>query len=164
MKQLTINNLQFTKNQRGQSLFELLLAIGISALIIVVLVSLASSAIQNAVFSRNETLASRYAEAATEWLRGQRDNNTAAFFNNASSPPASWCLKDSTLGNSSWNDHSACGTGDKISGTPFIRQVDFSVTGSGKTIVTAGVSVSWTDSKGIHKVSSATKFSDWRQR
>ena len=80
---------------RGQSLFELVLAIGVSALVIVVLVSLVSNALQNSVFSRNQTLASRYAQSATEWLRGQRDNNIATFITNTAT--TTWCLKDEPL-------------------------------------------------------------------
>jgi type II secretory pathway pseudopilin PulG len=157
----------FFKFQKGQSLFELLLAIGISAMIIVVLVSLVSNALQNATFARNETLAARYAEAATEWLRGQRDNNITTFVSNAVSAPTSWCLRDENLTDSSWNRHAPCSTGasDRITGTPFYRQVDFMVnTVSGKRIYTADITVSWTDSNGQHRVKSTTKFSDWRER
>lgn len=155
----------FNKTESGQSLFELLLAIGISALIIVVLVSLVSNALQNSAFSRNETLAARYAESATEWLRGQRDNRIDIFVANAVNVPRSWCLRDASLTDASWNRHSACGASDKITGTEFYRQVDFSdTTVSGKRIYLADVTVSWTDSKGTHRVSSTTKFSDWRQR
>ena len=64
---------------KGQSMFELVIAIGVSALIIVILVSLVSSALQNAAFAKNETLAGKYAENATEWLRGQRDKSTDVF-------------------------------------------------------------------------------------
>ncbi len=156
---------QLWTNEKGQSLFELLLAIGISALIIVVLVSLVNNSLQNAAFSKNESLAGRYAEAATEWLRGQRDNRIDTFMTNSTTPPPSWCLKDESLTDASWNRHIACGSSDKITGTIFTRQVDFSVgTVSGKTIVTADIVVKWTDSKGTHKVTSSTKFSDWRQR
>lgn len=151
--------------QKGQSLFELLLAIGISALIIVVLVSLVSNALQNAAFSKNETLASRFAESATEWLRGQRDNNINTFISNTTTPPFSWCLKDENLTDSSWNKHAVCNPADKVGNTIFTRQVDFSSTiVSGKTIINADIQVYWTDSKGRHSVTSSTKFSDWRQR
>ena len=150
-------------NTRGQSLFELVLAIGVSALIIVVLVSLVSNALQNAAFAKNQTLAARYSQSATEWLRGQRDNNIDTFMTNVTTP--TWCLKDEPLTNASWNKVGACSTSDVISGTPLIRQVDFtvSVTG-GKTIVQAMVKVRWTDTKGTHDVNSSTNFSDWRQR
>ena len=151
--------------ERGQSLFELVLSVGISALIIVVLVSLVNNALQNAAFSRNETLASKYSQAATEWLRGQRDSRIDTFISNARSSPSSWCLRDVPLSDTSWNLHNACTSSQTITNTPFTRQVNFTVrTVSGKTIVNAEVRVAWTDSKGTHAVTSSTDFSDWRQR
>ena len=66
---------QMANLQKGQSLFEAVVALAISALIIVAVVALVASSIRNASFSRNVTLASRYAQQATEWLRGQRDAN-----------------------------------------------------------------------------------------
>ena len=153
------------KLNSGQSLFELVMAIGVSALIIVVLVSLVNNALQNATFSRNETVAARYAQAGTEWLRAQRDNRIDVFMTNATSAPRSWCLKDESLSDTSWNKHSSCGSGDTVGTTIFTRQVDFSTaTVSGKTIIIANVKVNWTDSKGTHNVNSATQYSDWRQR
>lgn len=153
---------------KGQSLFELLLAIGVSAIVIVVLVALVNNALQAAAYSRNQTLAGRHAESATEWLRTQRDTRIDTFLTNAGTPPSSWCLKDVSLSDSSWNQHSACSSTDYITGTPFVRQVDFSVDsnggGIGKTVVTATVEVMWSDSKGDHTVNSSTQFTDWRQR
>jgi hypothetical protein len=139
------------------------MAIGISAVIIIVIVSLVNNSVQNATFSKNQTLAARFAEAATEWLRGQRDNNIAIFMTNSQTP--SWCLVDANLSDTSWNRSGTCNSNDVVAGTTFIRQVNFSTSVSGgKTIIMATVFVSWTDSKGTHKVTSATNFSDWRQR
>jgi type II secretory pathway pseudopilin PulG len=160
---------------KGQSLFELVLAIGVSAIIIVVLVSLVNNAVQAAAFSKNQTLAARYAESATEWLRAQRDTNISTFLTNTSTAPVSWCLKDTPLIDTSWNEHTACATNDVVSGTIFTRQVDFTVSTipiptppaaavKNQTIVLATVSVSWSDAKGTHKITNATQFSDWRQR
>jgi hypothetical protein len=149
--------------ESGQSLFELLVAIGISALIIVVLVSLVSNALQNATFARNMTLSGRYAQEATEWLRTQRDVSTDTFITNVSSQiGVARCFN-----NLDWNGIGGCGT-STITGTQFIRQITFSskdtvVDGETKTIIEADIVVFWTDSKGYHETRSATDFSDWRQ-
>lgn len=154
-----------TNLQKGQSLFELVVAIGISALIIVVLVSLTSNALQNAAFAKNETLAGNYAQEATEWLRGQRDSDINTFETNVSASfNVARCFN--TL---DWNGIGPCGSGATITGTPFVRQITFIsknvvIGGITKTIVGAEVTVSWTDSKGLHDVTNATDFSDWRQR
>ncbi len=150
---------------KGQSLFELLIAIGISALIIVVLVSLVSSALQNAAFAKNQTLAGRYAQEATEWLRGQRDVSTNAFRANVASRPYEIPRCFNTL---NWVSIGPCGEGDTIDGQ-FTRQISFKtvnaeVDGVTKDIIQTDVVVSWTDSKGLHQITNATDFSDWRQR
>ena len=146
----------------GQSLFEVVIAIAISALIIVALVSLVSSAVRNATYAKNNTLATRYSQEATEWLRGQRDNDIDLFVTNAATPV--WCLKDL-----SWSQSTECGESDFISGTPFIRNAAFGigtiiVDGVNKTLIEADVIVFWEDSQGIHEVKSATNFTDWRER
>ncbi len=150
---------------KGQSLFELVIAIGISALIIVVLVSLVGNALQNAAFAKNGTLAGRFAQEATEWLRGQRDADTNLFVANVSSQPYDAARCFNTL---SWSAIGPCGEDDKLADF-FIRQITFKsvngvVGGVTKNIIEADITVSWTDSKGLHQVTNATDFSDWRQR
>jgi Tfp pilus assembly protein PilV len=143
---------------KGQSLFEAVVAIAISALIIVAVVSLVANAIRNSSFSKNKTLAARYAQEATEWLRGQRDSDFEAFSANALTPE--WCMNDLN-----WNQVGACGDGDFIRDTNFSREIDFSLnTVNGKNFIGADVVVYWIDSQGYHEVRSATNFADWRQR
>lgn len=145
---------------KGQSLFEVVVAIGISALIIVAVVSLVTNSIRNATFSKNKSLASKYAQDAIEWLRGQRDLNASTFQNN--SLITNWCLSDL-----SWAHSAKCDpTVDFIGDTIFIRDLTFSTPPdpSGKTITYATVTVSWVDSQGTHSVISATEFTDWRER
>lgn len=163
--------MKLTNNKyvRGQSLFELVLAIGVSAVIIVVLVSLVNNAVQSSVYSRNQTLAGRYAESATEWLRTQRDANITTFITKAVAATPTYCLVDDPLLDTSWLNR-ACGASDYIvTGgvtTVFKRQVTFPAPTvvSGKNIYTANLSVTWIDSKGTHTVNNSTQFTDWRQR
>lgn len=127
--------------EKGQSLFEVIIALAISAIVITALVSLVSNSIQNAAFARNKTLAANYAQEATECLRSQRDSSFDSFLANAAG---------------------ICSPGAI---TLFTRNIILtSSISSGKTIIEADVSVSWTDSKGDHEVKSVTNFSDWRQR
>ncbi len=143
---------------RGQSLFEVVVALAISALIIVALVALVSSAIRNATYSKNNSLAASFAQEATEWLRGERDNDANTFLANTQTPV--WCLPDLN-----WDIPGTCISENAIPGTPFIRQVSFAVSqAGGKTVIEANVTVSWQDSQGSHQVASATNFTDWRQR
>jgi len=145
-------------NNKGQSLFEVVVALAISAVIIIALVSLVSNSIRNAVFSKNSTQASLRAQEAIEWIRGERDNDTAVFLTNVQIP--TYCLVALN-----WNQTGSCQSDDLVTGTNFIREVNFSLsTISGKTLVQADVTISWTDSQGVHEVKNSTTFTDWRQR
>lgn len=150
-----------TNLEKGQSLFELVVAIAISALIIVAIVSLTTNSIQISNFSKNKALAATYAQQATEWLRGQRDGDPTTFFAKATTP--AWCLQNLVLTTPAANPSTDC-TG-KITGTIFNRWVTFTenVQG-GKMVVEADVVVSWTDSQGVHEVINATNLADLRQR
>lgn len=142
----------------GQSLFEVVVAVAISAFIIVGIVSLVSTSIKNSTFSKNKTVASQYAQEGTEWLRGQRDNNISTFTTNVLTP--TWCISDL-----SWTKQGSCGQSDNISNTPFYREADFTIDlVNGKNLIQANVKVSWNDSDGYHEVTNVTNFSDWRQR
>jgi type II secretory pathway pseudopilin PulG len=168
--QFTIYNLQFTNTkharkelffQKGQSLFELVVAIAISALVIVTLVSLATNSIRNSSYSNNKARAATYTQQATEWLRGQRDNDIVMFKTYTAVP--AYCLQDLGWTHPASNPVSDCSI--KINGTIFNRWVTFNTSlQGGKTVIEADVVVSWIDSQGSHEVKSATNFSDWRQR
>lgn len=155
---MTDHMLQVTNKERGQSLFEVVVAIAISALIVVTIVSLVSNSLRNATFSKNSAQAASYAQEAVEWLRSQRDSDIAAFITNTTTPV--WCFRDL-----SWAISGACLDTQVISGTPFLREARFSSSlVSGKTAIEASVVVSWSDSQGLHQITNATSFTDWRQR
>lgn len=148
---------------RGQSLFELVVAIAISALIVVAMVSLAVNSIQNSNYAKNKAVASSYAQQAMEWLRGQRDGGIDDFISKTQDAGAiKVCLNEFP----DLIDElvvAACSSGTTISGTPFMRQVTFSVAPqNGREVVEAEVTVSWVDSKGTHEVKSATNLADLR--
>lgn len=156
--------MQIGKLQRGQSLFELVVAIAISALIITAMVSLATNSIKNSNFSKNKAVASTYAQQATEWLRGQRDSDVSLFIVRATSgsSPAGYCLPDLTWTHFEGNVSQNCTS--VISGTILKRWVTFVSVGlqNGKTVAEADVVVSWSDSQGLHEVVSATNLGDPR--
>ena len=166
---ITNYEFQITNGERGQSLFELVVAIAVSAIIIIALVSLATLSIRNSTYSKNKALAANYAQEATEWLRGQRDNNTDVFFTDASNNTAisgsGYCLSTLALGTliSSISTPGKCAA--LVENTTFTRYTILTTTTqSGKTVVEADVVVSWSDAQGFHEITSATNFTDWRQR
>lgn len=150
---------RFIKRQvSGQSLFEVVLALAVVTLIMVGIVILAANSIRNSTFSKNKTLASKYAQEAIEWVRKERDDNNSLFITHVSVP--NYCF--STL---DWSNVGYCSSGEVIAGTLFQRQGDFSVSSvSGKNIVEALIVVSWSDSQGQHEVRTTTNFSDVREK
>ena len=147
------------KNESGQSLFEIILSLAIITLIIVAIVALTATSIRNTTFSKNKTLASRYSQEATEWLRGERDADFNAFETRTLTPL--YCLPSLTWSSATIG---ACTSGQEIANTLFRREISFSSSVvNGKTLIQAGVRVYWTDAQGLHEVRSVTNFSDWRQ-
>lgn len=140
---------------KGQSLFEVLVAIGVSTLIVVAVVSLVANSIRNTTYSKNKTLAARYAQDATEWLRGQRDADIDDFKSKAT---GIYCFN--TL---YWGNHDACQA--DMTGNVLRREGSFrTIPMSGKTVIEADVTVYWDDAQGTHEVRSVTNFTDWRER
>jgi len=144
-----------TKEEKGQGLFEVVLALAVAALIMVAIVALATVSIRNASFSRNQSLATRYAQEAVEWLRGERDKDWDAF--NAYAASGTWCLKELAF-----NDLGACSQSEVIAGTNFRREATLTIIDSAN--IDTEVKVYWEDAQGIHEVKTITTFTDWREQ
>ncbi len=143
---------------KGQSLFEVIFALAIAAIVLIGVVSLAASSVRNSTFARNKALATRYTQEASEWLRGQRDANPWAAVIAASSPDpgTTWCLVDLSAGLTS--PAPTCGV---ITGTIFTREVILKELPNPNEVEVT-VTVDWTDSKGIHEVRTVTILTNWR--
>lgn len=146
--------------EKGQSLFEVVVAVGISALIVTGIVVLSANSIQNSSFSRDKTLASLYVQQAMEWIRKERDQNSDVFRTKATydqSNNITYCLNDLSWPNTPGN----CASESFVDGdTKFVRKVTFPACNPcPPNIIEVNVTVSWMDSKGNHDVSSSTNFS-----
>lgn len=147
----------------GQSLFEVIIAIGITAIVLVGAISLSTASVRNSGFARNDSVATKYAQQGSEWLREQRDADWTIFIGNTG---------NTCLGTLSW------GAGCAIPGTTFNRNISFrcyrfdpgppptttgpmGCGGAGVNQAESTVSVSWTDSQGTHKVDSVTTLTRW---
>ena len=147
-----------TKNEKGQSLFEVVLALAVAALIIIAIVALATISIRNANFSRDQSLTTRHAQEAIEWLRGQRDEDWDAFYDRATTTSL-WCLKSLF-----WTDAKIgeCGSSDFISDTIFKREISFTILNASN--IDTAVKVYWEDAQGLHETKTVTTFTDWREQ
>lgn len=159
------------KTNSGQSLFEVVVALGMIALLVIGLVGVSTSSVRNTSFSANTTTATNYGSDALQWLRNQSDTGWSTFENNVITNQA-YCLD--ALG---WTNVGACTSSEIISSTVFIRQVTFlcsvnkgstfpaaTCTAGNRTTINAiqaNVTVSWTDSQGTHTVNLSDVFTNW---
>jgi type II secretory pathway pseudopilin PulG len=139
----------------GQSIFEVVIAVAVSALIVTGIVASATNSIQNSTFSRDKNLAANYVQEAIEWLRRERDTDKIVFLKHFDLN-TEFCLNYLF-----WSNFGKCSTEEKIPNTIFQRNAVFIIC-DGSTCplntVRATVTVSWEDSKGTHDVSSVTDF------
>lgn len=146
---------------KGQSLFEVVMAVGLITLVMVSVVALATLSIRNVTFSKNQTLATQYSQEALEWIRGERDANWDDFYTIAlgedNSSFGKYCISNLTF-----TTTGTCSGESMIPGTLFIREVVFTVDPAKENEVGTKVSVYWADGAGFHEVVSDTVFTDWR--
>lgn len=158
MKTQKIQKSKTQNHDRGQSMFEVLLALFIITMIIVAVVVLSTKSIANSLFSRSKTQASRYSQEAIEWLRHERENNSAAF--GVVTNTGTYCLTALNFSNTG-----TCAANELITDTIFKREVNFSTNlVASKTIIIATVITSWQDPRGYHEVRATTEFSDIREK
>ena len=151
------------KNISGQSLFEIVVAIAMIALITVAIVGLATISVRNSTFSEEKTSANFYTQETVEWLRQYRDEQGwIELSSKVETKP--WCFP--TVSESVWDDNAITNDNcdsDKpdnyISGTEFLREVTLSI--DVPDTIDADINVYWEDSKGIHNASISTTFSKW---
>lgn len=67
------------KNTKGQSLLEVLASLGAATVIVTAIVVAIINALNNAQYSKNQNLATQYAQEAMEIVRKKRDSDYAAY-------------------------------------------------------------------------------------
>lgn len=135
---------------KGQSMFEVVIALFIIAMVIVGVVSLSTVSLANSLYSRNKTLAGKYSQEAIEWLRSQTKADFTTF-------------KTNTVGVRCLNTLAFTSPPCQLINNLFKRQVTFTTT-TNPTIIKAEVTTSWDDSKGTHESTAVTEFTDIRER
>lgn len=148
----------------AQSLFEVLLAVSVASVVLVSVVSLTTRSTAITASSRNQSLATRYAQEAFDWIKNERlalvswelflDTYTEE------SSPKIFCLNASPITSFS---SGACmaGAGFVNSNTPFIRQI--SLVRENSEIVYIEIKVTWDEAVGTRRVLQATRITNWRK-
>ncbi len=129
------------KKTSGQSLLEMIVTLGIVILVILDLVVVTTISVRNASFSRNQALATKYAQKAIEKIRLFREEET---WENFVGECETFDLGFTPVGFSISRD---CHLPDTLSRCD--EQSD---------ICEVKVSVSWTDARGIHKSELTTRL------
>lgn len=144
-------------NNKGQSVFEVVIALGLITLVLLSVVAIAGLSIKNTIFSRNNTFATRISEEALEWLNKKKNENWDTFKAKDYANPtvSTWCF--TTL---SWDKNNVCDEEDYISETTLKREI--LLDSIDEDNIEVKVKVYWTDSGGYHEVSSDTIFSNWK--
>ena len=123
------------KNEKGQGLLEVVIALGVMIIIATALVGVVAKSIDNSTFSRNKAKASSLAQKSMEEARDLRDQDQTAFFTNTDS---------------------VCDlTPPTVDGIFTIeRECDL----ESEDVVNLGITASWTDNKGKHETKINTQF------
>ena len=128
------------EKQEGQSLIEVVAALGVVAIGLFALVRVTTASLRNANFAKNRALATKYSQLTMEKIRENRDRN----------------------GWSSFKIESNC---ESLAGVPDLPVPLLQPTINcicGVDSCTVDVVVSWTDSQGTHSSKSSTILTQWK--
>jgi type II secretory pathway pseudopilin PulG len=144
------------KRQEGQSLLEVLTALGVAVIIIVALSILAVSSLRNAQHARAQAEATKYVNGGLEQVRTVRDRQGWSMFFSYAVPK---CYSVQT---SDWTlqEDSSC-SGVPVSGhiRTILLEDQTTPEGEGRKVT---VTVSWTDSFGPNTSSATTILTKWK--
>lgn len=146
-----------SKNMKGQTLIEVLLALGTAVVVLSATVVAVLSALNNAQFSKNQNIATQYAQEGMEVMRNMRNSNWTLFSSYASDQ---YCLNQNSTDLSGRNRTiQGCAGGSSTNGQNvgiYARQVDIEANSSDCSAPTppppgnpkkVTVSVSWISNK-----------------
>jgi len=122
-------------NSSGQSVIEVVVALSLVVLVILGLVKVSVTSINNTAFARDQRTATKYAQEGIENARQCKEENEVAFWNRA------------------------CPELAAPSETRFTREITYTQIEEGK--IQVDVVVNWTDSKGQHQSNLTTYLTKW---
>ena len=158
----------------GQTLLEVVFAVGVLALIGTAVVALSTLSVRNNSFAKNKTKANKYTQEAMEWIKQQKEDRWQNIWPHAGNSTEKKyclsCLEDFDPGcTATWsNSEKSCDLvdpSDNIAGTIYDREI-WLLRGGGagctnNTCFTATAVLYWTDGQGVHDVQSKSIFTNW---
>ena len=144
-----------TTSKQGQTLVEVLVAVGVTTLLLVAMVAAVTRSLSNAQFSKNKSQAAKYVEEGLEVVRSVRDNSVDWSTFSTTYPDGVYKLNSELVLTAN------CTQADKISvNSLFSRCVNFTDDGAEKKIIK--VTVYWTDGSGSHLTYASTYLTLWK--
>lgn len=161
-----------TKMERGFSMIELIVAVGVVVMVLVTITGGVSVAVRNSRFSKEKSLSVRYAQEAIEWLRKNREvvgwNAFRQIVKADNNNPVSYCITDTDGGVEDFQDLdnvSECGVNQQIDGTIFKRLVTIELISEGcvgcENKMELEVVVSWNDGSQELQSKLTTSLYEW---
>jgi hypothetical protein len=157
------------KNQKGQSLVEALIALGVATIVVSAMAVAAITAVSNSDFGKYQNLATQYAQQGMEVVRQQSQTDWSKFAATAGTDSAnSYCL-DQTIPPKFTSLQGCTEINDQNGHAFFLRDVTLLQTGPAnqgcRGAIQATVDVSWRDGKCTganfcHKVTLVSCFAD----
>ena len=156
----------------GQSLFEVVVAVGIISVTLLVIISLTTVSIKNSSLARSKNQARLYSQEALEWLRKERDLSYAGLQSRVGI--SSYCVTD-VNDDSPWSNIGLCDStsGDSVSNEGvFFREVvlknpllpgpSAAIAAQDRNIIIVDVKVYWKVGENTHSVTGSTQLTKWR--
>ncbi len=151
-------------SESGVSMFEMIIAIFIVAIVVTSIATLSTVAIRNNTFAVNKTRANNFAQQGMDLLRSERDKSFANFKLKADLLGKTWCIDDLVGG---LDNQDLCSGTEFVTSdgttlgedTIFIREAILATLDP--AVVNAKVRVSWQDGQGVHVINLDTDFTNW---
>ncbi len=137
---------------RGQSLVEVVVAVGVVILLVTGLIAGTTSSLKGSEFSRYKSRALKYTAEGIETVRSMRDTSWASL----AAKSGVWCLDSSGV----WSQPGGGSCTINVDGF-FTRSATFGWD-SINSRMTVDMVVSWTDGSGTHKSELITYFTQWK--
>lgn len=144
------------KYRYGQTLVELVVAIGVVAMVLMALISAVTASLRYGQVSRNRSVAVKLAQEGMELSRKLRDESGwSTFLTYASVNSGRWCL-DLSGQFSQADSNGICPVSAE---NPFWRLLTFQFS---DPTMTVDVSVSWGERNALSTVQLRTNFTEWK--
>jgi len=145
------------KSSQGQSLVEVLVAVGAMSLLLVSLLSLISLSVRNSRLAKDRTQALSLAQGGIELMRAYRDYSWTDFSGSAGGTkydlPGAWVVEDGLS--------TACNESTYTINNVYRRCVE--IQGIDAQEMSINVEVSWQEGNQVHQAIQETRLSVWQR-